>query len=128
MEARSDAIDDRELFAPIDRISAHSPLFQSDLECPPGIPLFGNLFTMLQRGEKQLEFWTELRQNQKDKSKALSISIPGMRMIDGTSRTSAYSPLRHKFAGRILTRLLARSGMYRVCSKEQFPKLRQRNV
>lgn len=70
---------------------AHSPCFKSDLESPPGIPILGNLLTMLVQGEKQLEYWTTLRQNQQDKGKSLSISVPGMRMIDGTSRTYSLS-------------------------------------
>lgn len=41
---------------------------------------------MLREGEKQLEFWTHLRENQVDKTRPLSIIIPGIRMIDCSTR------------------------------------------
>lgn len=53
-----------------------------DLDTLPGLPLLGNMLQMIGSVEKQLEWWTGLRKAQADSSRPLSITLPGMRLID----------------------------------------------
>lgn len=68
-----------------------------DLETlPGGIPLLGHLYLVLKSSAKgsdpaglsprdrQVEWWSHQRSQQKDKSKTLTISLPFLRVIDGT--------------------------------------------
>lgn len=58
----------------------------SDLEAAPGaIPILGHLLLLFARGDRQVELWSEVRRNQLDKNKTLTMCIPFMRVIDGTS-------------------------------------------
>ena len=47
-----------------------------------GIPLFGNVFQVIKNGERGLEMFVALRKANPDKSKVMSLTAPGRRIID----------------------------------------------